>query len=142
VADQLFLASDTKLQQSEFDIVAFALCISKHTSRKRSTSVQYKTVYQDEVTSNVNEHSLKVPISKKLTLQPRNSESPVYSSNMFRKESDGNSFVALDPNTSVYMRQPQRGSGENSRIERFEDSRIEGDILPEMFKDDYYQQNY
>jgi hypothetical protein len=138
VADQLFLASDMKHRQLEFDIVAFALCISKHKGRKRSTSVQYKTVYQDEVALNANDHSLKVPISKKLTLQPLNSESPVYNSNMFRKELDGNSFVGLDPNTSVYMRQPQRGSGENSRIERFEDSRIEGDILPEMFKDDYY----
>lgn len=40
------------------------------------------------------------------------------------------------------MRPVQRTSGENSRIERFEDSRVEGYILPEMFKDDEYQQHY
>ena len=82
-----------------------------------------------------------MPVMKSLVAGYQASEnSPAgFNSGLFRREEDvGNSFAALDPNSSQYMRPQQRHSGENSRIERFEDSRMEGYILPEMFKDDDY----
>lgn len=137
MADQLFTEAETRLGQDTFDLVEFAKCVARQKGGKRSTSLQFKTVYADDAPPAGG--LLKVPV-KGLAIGLQTSEhSPALNSGLFRKEEDTvNSFAALDPNNSHYFRPQQRNSGETSRIERFEDSRMEGYILPEMFKDDDY----